>query len=79
MALKNISEHSTYLKEACNQLREVDRRQVPWKVVQLYLSSTIALIVKVLRQPAIGKILQHVQDAAKYTQNIQKDIMTTKN
>ncbi|KAI3054448.1 hypothetical protein CBS147353_11437 [Aspergillus niger] len=44
-----------------------------------YVASTVALIGKVLRQPAIGDILQHVQDAAKCTQNIQKDITVIKN
>ncbi|KAL2846202.1 hypothetical protein BJY01DRAFT_247369 [Aspergillus pseudoustus] len=33
----------------------------------------------VLRQPAIGNILQHVQAAAKCAQNIQKDITFIKN
>ncbi|EPS26196.1 hypothetical protein PDE_01132 [Penicillium oxalicum 114-2] len=42
-------------------------------------ASTLALIGKVLRQPAIGEILQHVQDAVKCTQNIQKDITVIKN
>jgi hypothetical protein len=79
---ENINEHATYLKEACNQLQMVDRgrqNQVPWNIVQQYVSSTVTLIGKVLRQPAIGDILQHVQDAAKCTQNIQKDITIIKN
>lgn len=54
-------------------------KQVPWRVVQLYLTSTIALIGKVLRQPAMGEIVQHAQDAAKCTQNIQKDHTLIKN
>ncbi|KAJ6119568.1 pol-like protein [Penicillium sp. IBT 18751x] len=40
---------------------------------------TLALIGKVPRQPAMDQILQHVQDAAKCTQNIQKDITVIKN
>ncbi len=79
---EHINEHATYLKEACNQLQAVDRGrrdQVPWNVVQQYVESTIALIGKVLRQPAMGDILQHVQDAAKCTQNIQRDITIIKN
>jgi hypothetical protein len=79
---ENINEHATYLKEAYNQLQAVDRgrqNQVPWKIVQQYMASTVALISKVLRQPAIGDILQHVQDAVKCTQNIQKDITIIKN
>ncbi|KAJ5982318.1 hypothetical protein N7451_012418 [Penicillium sp. IBT 35674x] len=43
-----------------------------------YLASTIVLIGKVLRQPAIGEILQHVHDAAKCTQNLHKDIAIIK-
>ncbi|OAQ57945.1 hypothetical protein VFPPC_14966 [Pochonia chlamydosporia 170] len=79
---EHINEHATYLKEACNQLQAVDRgrqNQVPWNTVQQYLASTIALIGKVLRQPAMGDILQQVQDAAKCTQNMQKDITIIKN
>ena len=79
---EHINEHATYLKEACNQLQAVDRgrqNQVLWNVVQPYLASTIALIGKVLRQPGVGEILQYVQDAARCTQNIQKDITTIKN
>ncbi|OAQ57918.1 hypothetical protein VFPPC_11807 [Pochonia chlamydosporia 170] len=79
---EHINEHATYLKEACNQLQAVDRgkqNQVPWKTVQQYLASTVALIGKVLRQPVMGDILQQVQDAAKCTQNMQKDITIIKN
>lgn len=79
---EHIIEHATYLKEACNQLQAVDRgkqNQVPWKTVQQYLASTVALIGKVLRQPVMGDILQQVQDAAKCTQNMQKDITIIKN
>ncbi|KAK2005325.1 hypothetical protein LZ32DRAFT_674608, partial [Colletotrichum eremochloae] len=79
---EHINEHATYLKEACNQLQAVDRgrhNQVPWNVVHQYVTSTIALIGKVLRQPAMGEILQHVQDAARCTQNMQRDIMIIKN
>ncbi|OKL55294.1 hypothetical protein UA08_09424 [Talaromyces atroroseus] len=79
---ENINEHATYLKEACNQLQSVDRgrqNQVPWNIVQQYVASTVALIGKVLRQPAFDEIIQHVQDAAKCTQNIQKDITIIKN
>ncbi|KAK1990051.1 hypothetical protein LX36DRAFT_553411, partial [Colletotrichum falcatum] len=47
--------------------------------VHQYVTSTIALIGKVLRQPAMGEILQHVQDAARCTQNMQRDIMIIKN
>ncbi|KAJ5652975.1 hypothetical protein N7507_010401 [Penicillium longicatenatum] len=46
---ENINEHATYLKEACNQLQAVDRgrqNQVPWKIVQQYVASTVALIGK---------------------------------
>ena len=79
---ENINEHATYLKEACNQLQALDRgrqNQVPWNIVQQYVASTVALIGKVLSQPAIGDILQHVQDAAKCTQSIQKDLTIIKN
>ncbi|KAF5136458.1 hypothetical protein E5D57_000220 [Metarhizium anisopliae] len=79
---EHIKEHATYLKEACNQLQAVDKgrqNQVPWNTVQQYLASTIALIGKVLRQPAMGEILRQVQDAAKCTQNMQKDITIIKN
>ncbi|KAK9445095.1 hypothetical protein VB005_01558 [Metarhizium brunneum] len=79
---EHIKEHATYLKEACNQLQAADKgrqNQVPWNTVQQYLASTIALIGKVLRQPAMGEILQQVQDAAKCTQNMQKDITIIKN
>jgi len=79
---EHINEHATYLKEACNQLQNVDKgrkSQVPWNVIQPYLTSTISLIGKVLRQPAIDEILQQVQDAAKCTQNIQRDVSIIKN
>lgn len=79
---EHINEHATYLREACNQLQAVGRgrqNQVPWNIVQPYLASTLALIGKVLRQPAMGEILQQVQDAVKCTQNIQKDITVIKN
>lgn len=57
---EHINEHATYLREAYNQLQAVDRgqqNQVSWNIVQPYLESTIALVGKVLRQPAIGEIL----------------------
>ena len=79
---EHINEHATYLKEACSQSQAVDRgrhNQIPWNVVQQYLASTITLIGKILRQPGVGEILQHVQDAARCTQNIQKDITIIKN
>lgn len=79
---EHINEHATYLREACNQLQAVDRgrqNQVPWNIVQPYLASTLALIGKVLRQPGMGEILQHVQDAARCTQSIQKDVTLIKN
>jgi hypothetical protein len=77
-----INEHATYLREACNQLQAVDRgkqNQVPWNIVQSYITSTITLIGKVLQQPAMSEILHHIQDAAKCTQNIQRDITVIKN
>ena len=78
---EHINEHTTYLREACEQLQAVDRgrqKQVPWNIVQQYLSSTVALIGKVLRQPALSEVLQQIQDAAKCTQNIQRDITVIK-
>ncbi|KAM3496028.1 hypothetical protein MY3957_000729 [Beauveria namnaoensis] len=53
--------------------------QVPWNIVQPYLESTILLIGKVLRQPALREILQQVKDAAKCTQSIQNDVTIIKN
>jgi hypothetical protein len=79
---EHINEHATYLKEVCNQLQAVDRgrhNQVPWNTVQSYLDSTLVLIGKVLRQPALREILQQVKDAAKCTQNIQHDVTIIKN
>ncbi|KAJ5706891.1 pol-like protein [Penicillium malachiteum] len=79
---EHINEHATYLREACNQRQAVGRgrqSQVPWNTVHPCLASTLALIGKVLRQPAMTEILQHVLDAAKCTQNIQKDITVIKN
>ncbi|KAK8147724.1 hypothetical protein G3M48_001147 [Beauveria asiatica] len=79
---QHINEHATYLKEACHQLQTVDRgrqNQVPWHIVQPYLESTIALVGKVLRQPALREILQQVKDAAQCTQNIQNDVTIIKN
>jgi len=78
---EHMNEHATYLREACNQLQAVDRgkqNQVPWNIVQPYIASTIALIGKVLQQPAMSEILQQIQDAAKCTQNIQRDITVIK-
>ena len=79
---EHINEHATYLREACNQLQAVDKgrqNQVPWNIVQSYVTSTIALIGKVLQQPAMSEILHHIQDATKCTQNIQRDITVIKN
>lgn len=79
---EHINEHAIYLNEACKQLQAVDRgrhNQVPWNVVQQYLDSTIVLVGKVLRQPALREILQQVKDAAKCTQNIQHDVAIIKN
>ena len=79
---EHINEHATYLKEVCNQLQAVDRgrhNQVPWNIVQTYLDSTIVLIGKVLRQPALREVLQQVKDAAKCTQSIQHDVTIIKN
>jgi hypothetical protein len=78
---EHINEHATYLREACNQMQAIDRgrqNQVPWNIVQPYIASTIALIGKVLRQPAMSEILQQIQDTAKCTQNIQRDITVIK-
>jgi hypothetical protein len=78
---EHINEHATYLREACNQLQAIDRgrqNQVPWNIVQPYIASTITLIGKVLRQPAMSEILQQIQDAAKCTQNIQRYITVIK-
>lgn len=52
---------------------------MPWNIAQPYLASTLALIGKVLRQPAMGEILGHVRDAARCTQNIQEDVTLIKN
>lgn len=79
---EHINEHATYLREACNKLQDMERgrkNQVPWNIVQQFLESTIALAGKVLRQPAVGEILQHVQDSVRCTQNMQKDISIIKN
>ena len=60
---EHINEHATYLREACNQLQAIDRgkqNQVPWNIVQPYIASTIALIGKVLQQPAMSEILQQI-------------------
>jgi hypothetical protein len=71
---ENINEHATYLREACEQLQTVNRsrktNQIPWITVHQYVASTLALIGKVLQQPAMSEILQQIQDAAKCTQNI---------
>ncbi|CAG9950815.1 unnamed protein product [Clonostachys rosea f. rosea IK726] len=56
---EHINEHATYLKEVCNQLQAVDRgrhNQVPWNIVRTYLDSTLVLIGKVLRQPALREM-----------------------
>ncbi|KIM93114.1 hypothetical protein OIDMADRAFT_66969, partial [Oidiodendron maius Zn] len=74
---EHINEHATYLREACNQLQAAEKgrsNQIPWNVVQPYIVSTIALIGKVLQQPAMSEILQQIQDTAKGIQNIQRDI-----
>ncbi|QKX57721.1 uncharacterized protein TRUGW13939_04840 [Talaromyces rugulosus] len=79
---EHINEHATYLKEACIQLQAVDRgrqNQIPWNIVQQYVTSTIALIGKVLRQPSIGEVLQQVQDTVRCTQTIQRDVTIIKN
>src|ERR1700753_2361177 len=78
---EHINEHATYLREACNQLQaasEGRQNQVPWNVVQAYITSTVTLIGKVLQQPALTEILQYIQDTAKCTQSIQRDITVIK-
>lgn len=78
---EHINEHVTYLREACHQLQAVDKNrqnQVSWNIVQQYITSTIALAGKVLRQPSMSDILHHVQDAVKCTQNIQRDVSIIK-
>ncbi|EEH22248.2 hypothetical protein PABG_04459 [Paracoccidioides brasiliensis Pb03] len=79
---EHINEHAAYLREACHQLQAVDKgrqNQVPWNIVQQYLTSTIALVGKVLQQPPMSDILHQVQDAVKCTQNIQRDVSIIKN
>ena len=78
---ENINEHATYLKEACKQLQGVDKgraNQIPWTVVQAYVSSALQLIGKVLAQPSVGEVLHQIQDAAKDIRAIQKDITAVK-
>ena len=78
---EHINEHATYLREACNQLQATDKgrnNQLPWNVVQPYIASTIALIGKILQQPAMSEVLQQIQDTAKGIQNIQRDITIVK-
>ncbi len=78
---EHINEHAAYLREACNQLQAVDKgrlNQVPWNMVQQYIASTVSLIGKVLQQPPMSDILHHIQDAAKCTQSIQRDISVIK-
>jgi hypothetical protein len=79
---ENINEHATYLREACRELQAVNGsrkvNQIPWNTVQQYVASTLALIGKVLQQPAMSEILQQIQDAAKCTQNIQRNITVIK-
>lgn len=78
---EHINEHATYLREACNQLQaasEGRQNQVPWNVVQTYIASTVTLIDKVLLQPALSELFQYIQDTAKCTQNIQRDITVIK-
>ena len=79
---EHINEHAAYLREACDRLQTVERgkiNQVPWHIVQSYLTSAIALAGKVLRQPALSEVLHHVKDAVHCTQNIQRDVMVIKN
>lgn len=78
----HINEHATYLREACNQLQAADKgraNQIPWNIVRPYISSTLALIGKVLQQPSVGEVLHRVQDAAKDIRTIQKDVTDVKN
>ncbi|KAG9230436.1 hypothetical protein BJ875DRAFT_499137 [Amylocarpus encephaloides] len=63
MGPEHINEHATYLREAYNQLQAVDRGRQN----------------QVLRQPTISEILHHIQDAAKCTQSIQRDVTVIKN
>ncbi|KAF3484323.1 uncharacterized protein GIQ15_03647 [Arthroderma uncinatum] len=76
---EHINEHAAYLREACHQLQALGQDQVPWNIVQKYITSTIALVGKVLQQPAISDILHHIQDTTRCTQNIQRDVSIIKN
>ena len=81
MGPEHINEHATYLREVCNNLQAVDKgraNQIPWKIVQPYLASTLALISKVLQQPSLDQVLQQIQGTAKDIQTIQKDITVVK-
>lgn len=81
MGPEHINEHATYLREVCNNLQAVDKgraNQIPWKIVQPYLASTLALISKVLQQPSLNEVLQQIQGTAKDIQTIQKDITVVK-
>src|SRR3569833_829482 len=78
---EHINEHAAYLREACNQLQAIDRgrtNQVPWNIVQTYITSANALASKVLQQPALSEVLHHVKDAVQCTQNIQRDVLVIK-
>ncbi|KAL2369200.1 hypothetical protein RJ035_003801 [Blastomyces gilchristii] len=78
---EHINEQAAYLREACHHLQAVDKgrqNQVPWNIVQQYLTSTIALVGKVLQQPPMSDILHQVRDAVKCTQNIQRDVSIIK-
>ena len=52
--------------------------QIPWNIVQPYITSTIALISKVLQQPSMNEVLQQIQDAAKGIEIIRRDITVVK-
>ncbi|EEP83063.1 predicted protein [Uncinocarpus reesii 1704] len=77
-----INEHAAYLREACHQLQDVEKGrldQIPWKIVQQFVSCTVALAGKVQQQPALREILHHVQNTAKCTENIQRDVSIIRN
>jgi hypothetical protein len=68
--------HATNVREARNTPQAIDKgraNQIPWKIVQPHLISTLALIGKVLQQPSLNEVLWQIHGTAKNIQKIQKD------
>lgn len=59
--------------------KQKQAEQILWNIIHSYLTFVIAQAGKVLLRPPMSEIPHHIQAAAKWTQNIQRDVSVIKN